>query len=105
MSVDNASVRFTTQAITRAFTNNVAVLNFGHNDRFGTRLTVSAQLDLSRLNTASLMFYVFDPVANTLSLIRTEYTVDENGFVHFTTPVGMNIVVTDRPMTARARRR
>lgn len=93
------------RAVNAQFTNNIAVVEFGHDGEFGLDLKVAVLLDLSSLNTESLRFYAFCAETRTMVHIPTEYEIDEFGFIHFRTPVGGNVVITDRPMNARNQQR
>lgn len=83
------------------FANDMAVVTFGQKGSFGMNVPVAMKVDLSALNVNSLTFYSYDVASNSYSEIATEYSIDRNGYVHFTTPTGNSVVITDAPLTAK----
>lgn len=83
------------------FANDMAVVTFGQKGSFGMNVPVALKADLSALNVNSLQFYSYDVASNNYSEIATEYSIDRNGYVHFTTPTGNSVVITDAPLTAK----
>jgi len=83
------------------FANDMAVVTFGQKGSFGMNVPVALKADLSALNVNSLQFYSYDVASNSYSEIATEYSIDRNGYVHFTTPTGNSVVITDAPLTAK----
>lgn len=83
------------------FANDMAVVTFGQKGSFGMNVPVAMKVDLSDLNVDTLKFYSYDVAANSYSEIATEYSIDRNGYVHFTTPTGNSVVMTDAPLTAK----
>ncbi|MCL2857954.1 MAG: hypothetical protein FWE19_09650 [Oscillospiraceae bacterium] len=85
----------------RSFSNNFAAVSFGHTGVFGTEIRVAVTVDLFGLNTGNLMLFAHDLDTNTYTQILTVPRVDSNGFLHFTTPVGGDIIITDAPLARR----
>ena len=83
------------------FANDMAAVTFGQKGSFGMNVPVALKADLSALNVNSLQFYSYDVASNSYSEIATEYSIDRNGYVHFTTPTGNSVVITDAPLTAK----
>lgn len=83
------------------FTNEIATVAFAQKGSFGMNVPVAVKANLSALDVSSLVFYSYDVASNSFVEIQTEYFVDTNGYLHFTTPVGNNIVITDAPLTAK----
>lgn len=83
------------------FANDMAVATFGQKGSFGMNVPVALKVDLSALNVDTLSFYSYDVASNSYSEIATEYSIDRNGYVHFTTPTGNTVVITDAPLTAK----
>jgi len=96
-----AEVVGVTNVFNRFFTNNVVVINLGQSGEFGTDVRVAVRADLSELNTDNLMFFAYSAETNRFSRIATTYRIDSNGFIHFITPIGGDIIITDRPFTLR----
>ena len=86
----------------RFFTNNVVAVSFEHQGAFGTYIRVAVRVDLTNLNTESLIFYAYDRASNRYTLLEApNYRIDALGFLHFSTPVGGDIIITDRPLALR----
>ena len=94
-------VRRTARIFERHFNNNVAVVSLGQRGAFGATIRMAVMVDLSGLNTNSLVFYAYDREANAFARITTGFRIDANGYLHFSTPVGGDIIITDRPLTVR----
>jgi len=75
------------------------VISFDHKGSFGHDIRVSAKLDLTGLNTDNLKFYVYNPEANKLVEIKNpNYKIDSNGYLHFSTPYGGDIIIFDNEL-------
>lgn len=83
------------------FENTVETVTFGQKGSFGMDVPVAVKADLSGLNTDSLHFYSYDVATNQYSEVQAEYSIDNNGYLHFTTPVGNSIAITDAPLKAK----
>ncbi|MCL2356397.1 MAG: hypothetical protein FWC70_04435 [Defluviitaleaceae bacterium] len=108
VSTRGEQVESVVQTAESHFHNNLAVVTLGHNGTFGSTssgqnfVQVAAMPDLSDLNaTNPLRFYIFDARLGAYVLLQTEYRLDDNGFLHFLTPLGGNIIITDMPMSHR----
>ena len=76
--------------------------NLAHQGSFGMPVEVAVKADLSALNTNTLRFYNYDASTNVYTLIEnSQYFIDTNGYLHFTTTVGGPVIVTDVPLTRR----
>ena len=103
VSTDNAAVQQTAALFEKYFSNPVSVINLGQKGAYGMDMPLALQVDLSKLDTSKLTFFSFDPATNKYVTIQNpKYFIDRNGYLHFTTPVGGNIVIADQPtMTAK----
>lgn len=79
---------------------NMGVVVCDQKGSFGTQMKMAAKVDLSKMDTKNLQFYSYDRATGKIVEIKTEYRIDSNGFVHFSTPVGGNIIITDNPLQA-----
>ncbi|MCL2035720.1 MAG: hypothetical protein FWG94_13475, partial [Oscillospiraceae bacterium] len=94
-STTNAGATRTTNTFTRFFSNNVMTVSLGQQGSFGQTVTIAARLNPG-LNTDNLAFYVYDRTANTFQRIQSPNDrVDANGYVHFDTAMGGEIVISD----------
>ncbi len=84
------------------YKNKLEVVTLFHNGIFGMPVHVAAKVDLSKMNKDTLKFYRYDRANNTYSqLTNVNYRVDSHGFLHFTTSVGGDIVITDAPLEGK----
>ncbi|MCL2856663.1 MAG: hypothetical protein FWE19_02920 [Oscillospiraceae bacterium] len=101
LRVSGVEVQRAVRIFERSFNNNVVAVSLGQTGAFGANIRMAVLVDLSRLNVDSLVFYAYDREANTFARIDTQFRVDANGYLHFSTPVGGDIIITDRPLTRR----
>jgi hypothetical protein len=100
--VDPTDTAATANYFEQYFTNDVAVVSLGQKGAYGADIPMAVKLDLSALNLETLVFYAFDSATGSYTQIpATGYTMDANGYLHFTTPVGGDIVISDAPLAAR----
>jgi hypothetical protein len=90
------------ESLGRWYSNRLAVVKFDQQGELGARVQIAARVDLTGLNTNTLVFYSFDQASNRLiKLSDPGYTVDQNGFLHFSTNLGGSIIITDRDLARR----
>lgn len=83
----------------KKYDNQFAVLQFLQEGSFGTAVGVAARLDLKLLNTKSLHFYSLNPITNQYTLVEnTGYSLDDKGYLTFTTTHGGTMLITDKPL-------
>ena len=98
-STTNAAAQSTKNQFEKFFENNVAVISFGQQGSFGTEIKVAAKVDLAGMDTENLHFYHYDKATNAYKLIPTDtYRIDANGYLHFTTVLAGDIIITDSPL-------
>lgn len=84
------------------FTNKTAIVAFEQSGTFGMPIEVAAKLDLSKLDTKTLKFYTYDAKTNVYAeMTAPAYWIDSAGYLHFTTTIGNNVVITDKPLTRK----
>jgi hypothetical protein len=81
------------------YSNKVAAVSLGQKGAYGATLKMAVKADLSKLNTSTLVFYVYNKETNSFAILNTTYTIDANGYLHFSTPVGGDIIITDKPLS------
>ncbi|MCL2069064.1 MAG: hypothetical protein FWH00_04110, partial [Oscillospiraceae bacterium] len=100
-STQNTSATRTANIFKQFFSNNLMTVSLGQQGIFGQTVTIVAKL-APGLNTANLMFYVYDSAANTFRRIQTpNYRIDANGYVHFDIALGGEIVISDAALARR----
>lgn len=91
-----------TSKFSKYFSNQFAAVHFGQKGAFGANIRVAVKLDLSSLDTDNLVFYGYDVDSNKYTLLPINaYRVDKNGYLHFATPVGGDLIISDRPITSK----
>ena len=101
------SVKVTGPEVTQAvntfekfFDNNITAVSLGQQGAFGADIKMAVKIDLSNLDTNNLVFYSYDKLTNTYRYIpNTDYYIDENGYLVFTTTFGGDIIISDGFLT------
>ena len=102
VSVEQKDVKKTQATFEKHFDNRVSVVHFEHQGTFGMNIDAAVKVNLTGLDTGNLMFYSYDPATNRYAPIKSSNAyVDENGFLHFTTSIGGDLVITDKPLAPR----
>ena len=100
-STTNAQATRTTNTFTRFFSNDVMTVSLGQQGGFGQTVTIAARLN-PEFNTDNLTFYAYDRETNTYRQIREpNYRIDSNGYVHFDTAMGGDIIISNEALARR----
>jgi hypothetical protein len=100
--VDGREVNWTRNLFERFFNNRVQVVHFNHTGAWGQAVRVAAKLDLTGMDTGNLVFYSYDRQANSYQSVRTpNYRIDSNGYLHFTTTLAGDIIISNGPLARR----
>lgn len=84
------------------YRNTVRVIAFDEPDTWGYAFRVAARVDFSGMRTDNLAFYSYYKENNTLRRIEApDYSIDENGYVHFTTSLAGDIVISEGQLVSR----
>lgn len=98
ISPDSDSVKFVKNKF-RFFKNEMVFVHMEQKGDLGFNMNVAVKVDLSKLNKDNLIFYAYNAETNTYKQLKdNEYFIDSNGFLHFTTNIGGDIVITDSPL-------
>ncbi|MEG1178379.1 MAG: Ig-like domain-containing protein [Hydrogenoanaerobacterium sp.] len=101
VKTDDAATQATKEAF-KNFDNKMAVASFAQQGSFGMAIKVAVKVDLTGLNTKTLVFTSFDKkTGKCVQLPKTAYTIDKNGYIHFTTSMGGEILITDKPLVKK----
>ncbi len=102
VKVDENSVKNVVATFNKYFSNEVVVIKCEQQGTFGMEVEMAVKVDISKLDASKLVFYSYDAASNTYKkLANTNYFVDANGYVHFTTKLAGSIIVTDKALTAK----
>ena len=100
-STENRNAFITQRTFENFFDNTFTVINLAQEESFGNPVRIAVRIDPD-LNSDTLVFYIYDWVANTYHQISDpNFWVDQYGYIHFTTTLSGDIVITDRPLTPR----
>lgn len=84
------------------FSNKLAIVSLGQQGSYGMTLGLAVKVDLTQLDTSKLVFYSYNKATNTYAQITAPaYFIDSNGYLHFATSVGGDIVITDSALTQK----
>lgn len=74
----------------------VRVIHFDHQGEWSQTVRVAAKVDLTGMSNDNLHFYSYDAQTNVATrIVAPDYSIDGNGFLHFSTPLAGSIVITD----------
>jgi hypothetical protein len=100
-STTNSFARRNNELFSKYFRNNVMTISLGQQGSFGQSVRIAAKID-PKLNTKNLVFYAYNKTTNSYTLIaEPSYWVDPNGYVHFTTTLAGNIVISDGALKSK----
>ncbi len=86
----------------RWFGNKIRAIHLDNTAPFDGEVHIAAKTDLSGWDTKKLHFYTYDPATNKYRLIPTpKYWIDANGYLHFYTALGGDIIISDGPLTTK----
>ena len=84
------------------FDNNLQMISLGQKGGFGQPVEIAVQADLTKIDITDLHFYNYDAVKNTYARIwNPNCRVDKNGYLHFTTTLAGDIIISDGPLVKR----
>ncbi|MDL2233687.1 MBG domain-containing protein [Ruminococcaceae bacterium OttesenSCG-928-L11] len=84
------------------FKNKVQVIHLDQSGSFGQPVEIVAKVDLTGMNAKQLVLYVYDRATNTYKRIENSaYWIDQNGYLHFTTEVAGDIIISDGALTPK----
>ena len=101
-SIEKKDIAKADRVFDKYFSNKTEVVYLGQSGSYGMNVKIAAKVDLTDMNIANLRFYVYNAATNTYSKLTTGYYVDANGYLHFTTPVGGSIIISNGPLTAKS---
>ncbi|MFV0399665.1 MAG: hypothetical protein ACK5LX_03480 [Oscillospiraceae bacterium] len=101
MSTDSAQAKKVQSIMAKWFSNATFVISCGQKGSFGQSVTIAAALP-EKFNTANLKFYSYDSAKNKYTEITgIKYWIDNAGYLHITTEMAGDIVVSDGPLTKK----
>ncbi len=99
---ESAKTAATKSLFEEFFNNKVAIVSFEQQGSLGARLEIAAKVNLAGMNITKLYFYSYDKATNTYRRIeKPTYWVDTNGYLHFTTALAGDIIISEGPLTLR----
>lgn len=102
VNTDAESTKVATDTFKKYFNNEIAAVNLGQKGPYGMDVRIAVKVDLSKLNTENLNFFAYDRESNTyVKLTEPKYQIDANGYLHFDTSVGGDVIITDQALTAK----
>lgn len=101
-SVDAESTKVATDVFNKFFENEIAAIHLGQSGSYGMNIGVAVKVDLSNLDVENLHFFVYNRETNTyVTLTEPNYYIDANGYLHFDTQVGGDVIISDQALTAK----
>jgi hypothetical protein len=85
------------------FTNKVRVVSFEQQGAWGQPARIAAKVDLTGMEITKLHFYSYDKKVNIYrSVLKPEYLIDVNGYLHFTTEYAGDIIISEGALATLA---
>ena len=79
---------------------NIEVIRLSQVGTYNMRVEIVAYAELDSFDTDNLYFYLYVPETGEYSRIaKPDYSIGEDGALHFFTEDGGDIIVTDKPLT------
>lgn len=99
--VTDRAVKSVLDKFNKYFTNDIVVVSYGEvSPLAGVNAEFCAKLDLSALNTNTIVVYSYDRATNVYTRVAApNFFVDVNGYAHVTAPFGGSLIITDAPLT------
>lgn len=95
-STTNAAAKAAKSTFENWFNNKVQAISCAQQGSFGQPVEIAAKFDLTGMDTKNLRFYSYDKTTNTYREIpNTAYWIDSNGYLHFTTELAGDIIISD----------
>ena len=95
-SLTNARAKSVMAYFQKWYSNKLAVVSLGQQGDFGMPVEVAAKVDLSGMDTTKLVFYSYNRTTGEYTRIAAPaYWIDKNGYVHFTTTLAGDIVISE----------
>ncbi len=86
----------------RFFSNKVRTIHLDQAEAWGQPVGIAAKVDLADMDITKLMIYSYDKAANTYRRIeKPAYWLDANGYLHFTTSLAGDIVISEGALALR----
>jgi len=101
--VTDRAVKSVLDRFNKYFANDIVVVSYGEvSPLTGVNAEFCAKLDLSALNTNTLVVYSYDRATNVYARVAApNFFVDVNGYAHVTAPFGGSLVITDGPLVSK----
>ena len=86
----------------RFFSNRVVVIKAMQKGSYGMPVNYAVKIGTDLVNARQLMLYSYDPVTNrAMTINNSNIWLDRNGYVHFTTNLGDDLVIADGALRLR----
>jgi hypothetical protein len=84
------------------YRNPIRVVSLAHEGSFGMTVKISAKFNMDGINLGNLRLYAYDGENDSVKPIASPKSyIDSNGYLHFTTIYGGDIVISDGPLNRR----
>jgi hypothetical protein len=81
------------------YSNPIKVVHLAHEGSFGMTVKISARVSIDGMEPGNLRLYAYDSKNNSVKPISSPKSyMDSNGYLHFTTIYGGDIVISDGPL-------
>ena len=98
----SAQAKATKAFFEKWFSNKLLCISMTHQGSFGQTVQIAAKISTLGMDTKKLNFYSYNRATNQYTKITTpNYSVDKNGFIHFSSTYGGDIVISEGALIRR----
>ncbi|MEG3007556.1 MAG: hypothetical protein RR806_08810, partial [Oscillospiraceae bacterium] len=102
VSTTNEESKATKKTFEKFFDNKFAVVSLGQKGSYGMDMDLAIKVDLKDIDVKTMSFMSYDNVTNKFVVIKNpKYFIDKNGYLHFTTPIGGDIIITNGSLKSK----
>ena len=95
-------VEKTAAVFERHYSNRISVIHLSHEGSYGMNVKITARVDLSGIDRSSIYLYYYDREQNRIKRFSDPGSfIDRNGFIHFNTVFGGDVIVSEGPLTKK----
>ena len=95
----NAAANAVQRLFSRYFSNNIRVVAQAYRGDWGQTVRIAAKVDLTGMDVNNLYFYSYNSATNSYKRIAAPNSrIDRNGYLHFDTTVGGDIIISSGPL-------
>ena len=86
----------------RTYSNQLCVIHLSHRGSYGMKVKIAAKISLDNADPGNIYLYHYDNATNSFKpFAAPEMFVDKNGYLHFDTIYGGDVIVSEYPLNRK----